>query len=111
MQERRKPLGMKNYGHIAYLPGSRIGPGDHKCEAGQARIATLKARDRHDHVIVQEKLDGTNVRVARVDGFLYPLVRAGYVDDPSPFVQHWRFAHWASPIQERLLPVLRRGEQ
>jgi len=34
-----------------------MGPGDHSCELGQARIATLKARDRHDHVIVQEKLD------------------------------------------------------
>jgi hypothetical protein len=77
MQERRKPLGMKNYGHIAHLPGSRLGPGDHKCEAGQARIATFKARDRHDHIIVQEKLDGANVGVARVDGVLYPLVRAG----------------------------------
>ena len=57
MEERRKPLGMKNYGHIAHLPSSRMGPGDHSCELGQARIATLKARDRHDHVIVQEKLD------------------------------------------------------
>jgi hypothetical protein len=77
MQELRKPLGMKNYGHIAHLPGSRMGPGDHSCELGQARIATLKARDRHDHV--------TNVGVARVDGVLYPLVRAGYVADTSPF--------------------------
>jgi len=51
MQERRKPLGMKNYGHIAHLPGSRMGPGDHSCELGQARIATLKARDRRDHII------------------------------------------------------------
>jgi hypothetical protein len=48
MEERRKPLGMKNYGHIAHLSGSRTGPGDHSCELGQARIATLKARDRHD---------------------------------------------------------------
>jgi hypothetical protein len=59
VEERRKPLGMKNYGHIAHLPGSRMGPGDHSCELGQARIATLKARDRHDQIIVQEKLDGT----------------------------------------------------
>ena len=57
---------MKNYGHIAHLLGSRIGPGDHMCEAGQARIATLKARDRHDHIIAQEKLDGTNVGAARL---------------------------------------------
>ena len=85
---------MKNYGHIAHLPGSRMGPGDHSCELGQARIATFKARDRHDHIIVQEKLDGTNVGVARLDGVLYPLVRAGYVADTSPFEQHWRFAQW-----------------
>src|SRR2546430_1897585 len=111
MQERRKPLGMKNDGHIAHLPGSRMGPGDHTCEAGQARIATLKARDRHDHIIVQEKLDGTNVGVARVDGVLYPLVRAGYVADTSPFEQHWRFAQWVYSNQDRFLAVLRDGER
>ena len=111
MQERRKPLGMKNYGHIAHLPGSRMGPGDHSCELDQARIATLKARDRHDHIIVQEKLDGTNVGVARVDGFLFPLVRAGYVADTSPFEQHWRFAQWVYANQDRFLAVLRGGER
>src|SRR5882724_9419662 len=91
MQERRKPSRMKSYGHITHLPGSRMGTGDHKCEAGEARIATLKARDRHDNIIVQEKLDGKNVGVARLDGALYPLVRAGYVADTSRFEQHWRF--------------------
>ncbi len=53
-----KPLGIKNYGHIPHLPGSRMGPGDHHCDAGQARIATQTLRDRHDSVIVLEKLDG-----------------------------------------------------
>jgi len=38
--ENRKPLGGKSYGHIAHLPGSRMGPGDHKCHEGQKRIAT-----------------------------------------------------------------------
>jgi len=88
-----------------------MGPGDHTCEAGQARIATLKARDRHDHIIVQEKLDGTNVGVARVDGVLYPLVRAGYVADTSPFEQHWRFAQWVYANQDRFLAVLGDGER
>ncbi len=111
MEERRKPLGMKNYGHIAHLPGSRMGPGDHSCELGQARIATLKARDRHDQIIVQEKLDGTNVGVARLKGVLYPLVRAGYVADTSPFEQHWRFAQWVYANQDRFLAVLRDGER
>jgi hypothetical protein len=111
MQERRKPLGMKNYGHIAHLPGSRMGLGDHSCELGQARIATVKARDRHDHIVVQEKLDGTNVGVARVNGVLYPLVRAGYIADTSPFEQHWRFAQWVYANQDRFLAVLRDGER
>jgi len=53
-----KPLGRKTYGHIPHLPGSRTGPGDHMCHEGQARIATVKTRDKHDTVIVTEKLDG-----------------------------------------------------
>jgi len=36
----RKPLGIKSYGSIPHLPGSRIGIGDHKCHEGQERIAT-----------------------------------------------------------------------
>ena len=88
-----------------------MGSGDHTCEVGQARIATFKARDRHDHIIVQEKLDGTNVGVARVDGVLYPLVRAGYVADTSPFEQHWHFAQWVYANQDRFLAVLRDGER
>ncbi len=111
LTERRKPLGAKSYGHIAHLPGSRMGAGDHKCEAGQARIATSKPRDRHDHVIVQEKLDGSNVAVARLDGVLYPLTRAGYLADTSPYEQHWRFGHWVYANQGRFLAVLRDGER
>ena len=88
-----------------------LGRGIIKCDAGQARIATLKTRDRHDHIIVQEKLDGTNVVVARLDGVLYPLVRAGYVADTSPFEQHWRFAQWVYANQDRFLAVLRDGER
>ena len=109
--ERRKPLGAKCYGHIAHLPGSRIGAGDHKCDAGQARIACLKARDRHDYIIVQEKLDGSNVGVARLDGVLYPLTRAGYLADTSPFEQHWRFSQWVYANQDRFLAVLHDGER
>jgi hypothetical protein len=58
-----KPLGIKNYGRIAHLPGSRIGPGDHKCRAGQSRIATEKARDKHDHILAQ--VEGAIWRVER----------------------------------------------
>lgn len=47
-----KPLGRKNYGSIPHLPCSRMGPADHACHPGQQTIATEKARDRHDIIIV-----------------------------------------------------------
>jgi hypothetical protein len=89
-----KPLGAKAYGHIAHLPSSRLGPGDHKLHEGQAKILTEKARDRHDLILVQEKLDGSNVAVARVNGVLVPLIRAGYPAISSRFEQHKLFAAW-----------------
>jgi len=107
----RKPLGRKSYGHVAHLPGSRIGTGDHTCDEGQARIATEKVRDRHDHVIVQEKLDGSNVGVARLDGRIYALTRSGYEAWTSPFEQHHHFAAWVAAQQPRFMAVLREGER
>src|SRR2546421_9685772 len=89
-----KPLGIKAYGSICHLPGSRLGPGDHKLNEGQARILTEKTRDKHDVIIVQEKLDGSNVCVARVSGVLIPLGRAGYPAISSKFEQHKLFAQW-----------------
>lgn len=36
----QKPLGIKAYGSIPHLPGSRLGAGDHHLAIGQALIAT-----------------------------------------------------------------------
>jgi len=95
MQERnRKPLGVKAYGSIPHLPGSRMGPGDHHVHDGQALICTVRARDRHDRVIVQEKLDGSCVAVARVGGRIVALTRAGYEAHTSPWEQHQIFEAW-----------------
>lgn len=109
--EKRKPLGGKSYGHIPHFPGSRMGPGDHKCSDGQLRIATEKARGRHDRIIVQEKLDGSNVGVAKINGAIVPLTRAGYIADTSPFEQHWRFSEWVYANQGRFLEVIGDGER
>src|SRR2546423_3327036 len=87
-----KPLGAKAYGSICHLPGSRLGPGDHKLNPGQARILTQQPRDKHDVIIVQEKLDGSNVAVARLAGQLLALGRAGYPAITSPYEQHKLFA-------------------
>ena len=106
-----KPLGGKSYGSIAHLPGSRMGPGDHKCHEGQERICLTKARDKHDRVIVQEKLDGSNVGVAKVGGRILALTRAGYLASTSPYAQHHRFGEWVAEHEARFDSVLDEGER
>jgi hypothetical protein len=95
-----KPLGYKSYGSIPHLPGSRRGPGDHGLSDQQARILTEKVRDRHDVVIVTEKLDGSNVCVARQNGKLIALGRSGYRAESSPYEQHQLFAAWVRRYPE-----------
>lgn len=106
-----KPLGIKAYGHIAHLPGSRMGPGDHHCHEGQARIACEKARDRHDSISVTEKVDGSCVSVARIDGVIVPLIRAGYLAAKSKYEQHHLFHDWAMAHQDWFLALLADGER
>lgn len=111
MSKKPKPLGHKNYGHIAHIPGSRIGPGDHKCSDGQKRIACEKVRDKYDRIIVQEKLDGSNVGVALKNGVIIPLTRAGYWAHTSPYRMHHIFESWVYENEERFKAVLREGER
>lgn len=106
-----KPLGQKAYGSIPHLPGSRLGPGDYKISEGQACIATEKARDKHDVIIVQEKLDGSNVAVAKVNGEILALTRAGYLATTSPFEQHHYFAQWVKENEKRFAYLLNEKER
>jgi len=106
-----KPTGGKNYGSIGHLPESRLGPADHSITEGQAAICCVKKRDKHDRIIVQEKLDGSNVGVAKLGGDLYPLTRAGYRADSSPYEQHHVFHKWAMQNAERFDRLLNEGER
>ena len=106
-----KPLGKKAYGHIPHLPGSGIGPGDHWCTSAQARIATVQTRDYHDLIIVQEKLDGSNVACLKCDGKILPLTRAGNNAWSSPYEQHQLFARWVLENADRFMAVLHEGER
>lgn len=106
-----KPLGRKNYGSIGHLPNSRLGPGDHKVTEGQARIATEKVRDKHDFVVVQEKLDGSNVGVCRVRGEIIALGRAGYRAGSSQYDQHKLFAKWVAEHESLFRKILGEGER
>jgi hypothetical protein len=106
-----KPLGRKNYGSIGHLPSSRMGPADHSCHEGQQRIATLKARDKHDLIIVTEKLDGSNVGIAFVDDHIHALGRAGYLAQSSKYEQHQLFADWVRDREGLWRRMLRPGER
>ena len=106
-----KPLGRKAYGHIGHLPGSRLGSGDHKLPEGQARICTEKVRNKWDVVIVQQKVDGSCCAVAKVDGAIVPLSRAGYHAETSPYYQHLLFAEWVYQRRELFAALLDEGER
>lgn len=106
-----KPLGTKAYGSIPHLPTSRLGPGDHHVNPGQARICLEKARDRHDRILVTEKLDGSNCAVARIGDDIVPLVRSGFRAASSRFEQHHLFAEWVADQTVRFAAVLKDGER
>jgi hypothetical protein len=106
-----KPLGRKAYGSTPHLPGSRLGPGDHHCHAGQATICTERVRDRHDRVIVTEKLDGSNVAVCKIGGEVVAVNRAGYRCATSPWEQHRLFDVWVGLNRGRFGALLREGER
>ena len=106
-----KILGRKAYGSIGHLPNSRLGPGDHSVHEGQGRICTEKARDKHDRIIVQEKLDGSCTAVALVDGVIHPLGRAGWAAESSKYLQHRYFAQWVRENEDRFRAVLQEGER
>ncbi len=106
-----KPLNRKNYGSIGHLPSSRMGPSDHHVHEGQQRICTVKTRDKHDVIIVTEKLDGSNVGIARIDDTIYALGRAGYLAQTSKFEQHQLFADWVRRDEQKWLKALDNGQR
>jgi len=106
-----KPLGHKAYGSIPHLPGSRLGPGDYHIHEGQAKIATEKARDKHDVIIVQEKLDGSCCAVAKVEGNILALGRAGHLAADSDYPVHHAFATYVNMNEHRFDWLLDEGER
>ena len=111
IQQNLKPLGRKAYGSIGHLPMSRMGPGDHACPEGYAKICCQKSRDKHDRIIVQEKLDGSCCAVAKVNGEVIALGRAGWRAASSPYEQHQLFHRWVLDHWQRFHDLLDEGER
>lgn len=99
------------FGSIAHLPGSRVGKTDRYITEDQARIATVKPRDRHDKILVQEKLDGACVAVVKENGELIPITRSGNLCQKSQYVHHHLFADWMYEHYYHFYNVLLEGER
>jgi len=104
-----KPLLCRSYGSIPHLLGSNA-DGDKYVGEGQHRICTLKPRDKKDVISISEKLDGSNVSVAKINGELIPLIRAGYRATDSPRTQHQIFHQWVMQNYDRF-DFLEEGER
>ena len=106
-----KPTGKKNYGSIAHLSNSKLGEGDHYITGGQEKILTVKKRDKHDHIFVFEKYDGSNVGIAKVNGKIFALTRSGYEAKTSPYKQHHLFSDWVHEREIIFTELLSEGER
>jgi hypothetical protein len=105
-----KPLKMKAYGSIGHLPNSRMGPADHHVHEGQAIICTEKPR-KGDRIIVSEKLDGSCMAVANIDGEIVPLTRSGYRATDVTY-EHLRAFHpYVEQNLDKFSTLLRKGER
>lgn len=106
-----KPLGIKAYGSIPHLPGSRLGPGDHTINPGQARLCTEGGKNRR--VYVQEKMDGSCVAVLRQGNELICLNRKGYDVRTGTNVNHRLFYHWVMQPEyhDTIMLILEDGER
>ena len=111
MSNKNKPLGKKCYGSIGHLPNSRMGPSDSAITPGQSRIATVKKRDKHDNIVVQEKLDGSCVGVAKKNGELLALTRKGYLAETSNFELHHWWGAWVKAHANQFDSVIQEGER
>lgn len=105
-----KPLGAKAYGSIGHLPQSRLGPGDWHVHEGQARICLEKPR-KGDRVIVSEKLDGACMSVAKINGEIVPLTRAGYRAEDGSYEHLRAFAPYVAVRRAAFDALLNEGER
>ncbi len=110
-KDRIKPLGHSNYGSIPHLSNSRLGKGEHHIPEGQQKIATLEVRDNKDLIIVQEKLDGANVGVAKINNELRMLSRSGHDCTTSIHPTHQYFVKFVRHNHSRFFEMLQEGER
>ncbi|HVJ16999.1 MAG TPA: RNA ligase family protein [Polyangiaceae bacterium] len=88
-----RPLGRKAYFKIAHLPGSRTGSSDRTAPLELAERCLVAPRPGEE-VLVQEKLDGSCVAVARLGDAVLALGREGTLAAHSGNPGRQMFAAW-----------------
>lgn len=109
-EKAEKPLRMKAYGSIGHLPNSRMGPADHHVHEGQAVICTTKPR-KGDRIIVSEKLDGSCMSVANINGEFVALTRAGYRATDVTYEHLRAFAPYVEQHHAEFAAMIQPGER
>jgi len=94
-----RPLGRKAYGSIPHLPSSRAGS-DKRIGPAQARRMTVE-HGAGEEVVIQEKLDGSCVAVARHEGAILALGREGKLASASRNPARQLFAEWVAANESR----------
>lgn len=105
-----KPLGHRSYGTIPHLPGSRKGEGDIEADSSLVKWCT-EGLPEHSRLIVQEKLDGSNVGVVLLNGEVIPLIRAGYPAKEAHYEFLREFHYWAMGREDLWRKILNEGER
>lgn len=105
-----RPLGGKAYGSIGHMPDSRLGSGDHFISYQQASFITGVC-PRGYRVWAQEKLDGCCMVVAKVNGRIIALGRAGYQAETASYEHMRLFAPWVARRAARFDELLGEGDR
>lgn len=109
--EKLRPLNKKAYGSIGHIAESRLGPGDHSVPLGQSDMCIGRSKRKDKRIWIQTKLDGSCCAVAKINGEIIPLVRAGYIANTSPFIQHTYFYDWVLSNVDIFNQLLSEGER
>lgn len=107
--ELERPLGRKAYFKISHLPGSRTGRRD-RTAPRELFERCLHAPRPGEEVLVQEKLDGSCVAVARVAGAVVALGREGTLASLSQNPARQMFAAWVEQRSALFSGLLRDDE-
>lgn len=107
MDTRHKVLDYKTYNSIGHFATSRVGPKDHHIDSKTELLCTT-AFPLHQkcYLYIEEKMDGSNVTVVRLNGQIYALGRSGYDCKDSNLEQHRMFYRWVEKNKEKFEKLL-----